>query len=463
MINDNYTRISPYPEMARLFGTNGVRGVFGEDLTLEVIHDLVVAISRHFGPGSILVGYDGRHSGQTVARMVRATLSYMGRDSHDVGLVPTPCLEYCVRQLGYAGGIMITASHNPPEYNGIKPVAPDGVEISRDQEDIIEQLYHQGFDHTKPDRWGTVRPELRAIDTYASGVLSQVDAEAICDHHYTVALDLGNGAQAVTAPLICQRLGCKVIQIHSDVDGSFPGRGSEPTPDNLAILSETVQKSGADLGVAFDGDGDRSMLCDENGTILTGDASAHLLLQHLLSGNPGSTVVTCLNSSSAIETLTSRYGSSVIRTPVGSVSVSRMMSSVSAVAGFEENGGFMYGPHNPVRDGSMTMALALDAMESSGRTISEMVSTLPVSFTAKTKISCAPESIPSLMESLHADHPDADTTDGIKIIFAPNNWVMIRPSGTEPVVRIYAESFSYASLQSLIREYETHVHGILDS
>lgn len=449
-------------EMTKLFGTNGVRGVFGKDLTLDVIHDLVAAISRHFEPGPILVGYDGRHSGPTVARMVRSTLNYMARDCYDAGLVPTPCLEYCVRQLGYAGGIMVTASHNPPEYNGIKPVAPDGIEISKDQEAVIERFYHQGSNRSEGRRWGTVQPEPRATETYVSGVLSQVDTEAICGHGYTVALDLGNGAQAVTAPIICQRLGCKIIPIHADIDGSFPGRGSEPTPDNLMALSESIKESGADLGVAFDGDGDRSMLCDENGTILTGDVSAHLLLQYLLSDTPRSTVVTCLNSSSAIETLTSRYDSLVIRTQVGSVAVSRMMAAVSAMAGFEENGGFMYGPHNPVRDGLMTLALALNAMQSSDRTISEMVSTLPRSFTAKTKVPCRPESVSALIESLRRDYPDADTTDGIKIIFGPNKWVMIRPSGTEPVVRIYAESSSRPALESLINKYETRVRGILD-
>lgn len=449
-------------EMTRLFGTNGVRGVFGEDLTLDVIHDLVTAISRYFEPGPILVGYDGRHSGTVVARMVRSTLTYMGRDCYDAGLVPTPCMEYCVNKLGYAGGIMVTASHNPPEYNGIKLVAPDGIELSRDQEVMIEEFYDQKYDRGIDQRWGTVKPETRAVETYVSGVLSQVDTESIRNHGYTVALDLGNGAQAVTAPTICQRLGCETIPIHAKIDGLFPGRGSEPTPDNLTALSEAIQRSGADLGVAFDGDGDRSMLCDENGTILTGDISAHLLLQYILSGNPGSTVVTCLNSSSAIETLISRYDSSVIRTPVGSVAVSRMMAEVSAVAGFEENGGFMYGPHNSVRDGSMTLALTLDAMQSSGLTISEMASTLPRSFTSKTKISCTPESIPTIIESLRADHPDADTTDGIKIIFAPNKWVMIRPSGTEPVIRIYAESSSQHAVWSLIDRFEKRVRHLLD-
>jgi phosphomannomutase/phosphoglucomutase len=371
--------------MGRLFGTNGVRGSFGEDLTLEVVHDLTMAISRHLGEGRVLVGRDGRHSSPAISDMVCATLNYAGRDCADAGLVPTPCLEYCVRAKRYAGGIMVTASHNPPQYNGIKPVAADGVEVSRDDEVAIERHY-ANKEVPAPPKFGTTMAEETAVQTYLDGILSHVDVDAIRQKNYTVALDMGNGAQAVTAPLLCSMLDCRMVPVNDAVDGDFPGRGSEPTPDNLADLSAAVRESGADIGIAFDGDGDRSLLCDENGDVLTGDRSALLLARHILERNRGAGVVTCLNSGLAIDGLAARYGSAVIRTRVGSVEVSRKMVGCGAVVGFEENGGFMYGPHNQVRDGLMTLALALGALESSGRAVSELARTLPDSHTGKTKV-----------------------------------------------------------------------------
>ena len=446
--------------MGRLFGTNGVRGVFGEDLTLDVVHDLTVAISRHLGEGRILVGRDGRHSGGVISDMVCATLNYLGRDCAYAGLVPTPCLEYCVRALGYAGGIMVTASHNPPAYNGIKPVASDGVEVSRSDERAIEAHYEQKR-VPAPPRFGVTAAEPEAIRTYLDGILSHVDAEAIRRHGYTVALDMGNGAQSVAAPLLCERLNCRIIAVNDTVHGDFPGRGSEPTPENLGDLSAAVRDAGADLGVAFDGDGDRSMLCDGDGNVLTGDVSALLLARHVLERNRGATLVTCMNSGLAVDGLAAGYGSEVIRTKVGSVEVSRRMVQCGAVAGFEENGGFMYGPHNQVRDGLMTLALALDAAESSGRTVSELVRTLPDSYTAKTKMACTPQQAARLVSELASAHPEADTTDGVYITLGERRWVMVRPSGTEPIIRIYAEAQSKRELTATLSEYADMASNVM--
>ena len=448
--------------MGRLFGTNGVRGVFGEDLTLEVVHDLTMSISRHLGEGRVLVGRDGRHSSQAISDMVCATLNYAGRDCADAGLVPTPCLEYCVRVMGCAGGIMVTASHNPPQYNGIKPVAADGVEVSRDDEAAIEQHYINK-DAPAPPRFGTTVTEGAAVRTYLNGILSHVDADAIRQEGYTVALDMGNGTQAVTAPLLCQMLDCRIVPVNDTIDGDFPGRGSEPTPDNLADLSAAVQESGADLGIAFDGDGDRSLICDENGDVLTGDKSALLLARHILERSQGARVVTCLNSGLAIDELAARYGSAVIRTRVGSVEVSRRMVECGAMVGFEENGGFMYGPHNQVRDGLMTLALALGALGSSGLTVSEMAQTLPDSHTAKTKVRCTPSQAETLVAELARAHPGADTTDGVRIKLGERRWVMVRPSGTEPIVRIYAEAPSQTELDSTLSEYGAIAREIIKS
>ena len=447
--------------MAKFFGTNGIRGVFSEDFTLEFVHDMTLAIGTYFEKGPVLIGYDGRDSSPVICKVVSAALNSMGIDCNVAGIVPTPCLEFAVKTLGYSGGIMITASHNPPQYNGIKPAAKDGVEISRDDELIIEDIYLQKNWIKNCTKFGTTGKEERAIDVYVKGIISQVDSTLVESKQFKVVLDLGNGAQAVSAPDFCKMLQCDTFLINQNIDGSFPGRGSEPTPQNLSELSESVIKNNADVGIAFDGDGDRSIFCDNKGNILTGDKSALVLIRHILKKNPNSLVVTCLNSGSNTEVLADQFNSKVIRTKVGSVEVSRKMVPTNALIGFEENGGFMYGKHNQVRDGCMTLALMLELLATSEKSLYENITSLPPSFTTKDKVACPSENVPKLISSLKNEFPNSDTTDGIKITIDPKNWVMIRPSGTEPIVRVYAESENSEKLNELISEYVQKVKSII--
>ena len=307
--------------MDKLFGTNGVRGIFSEDFNLEFIHDLTLSISTYFQHGTILVGYDGRHSSPVISKIVCSTLNFAGLDCHLAGLVPTPCLEFATKNLGYDGGIMITASHNPPEYNGIKPVASDGVEISREDEEVIEGIFFRKNWKYDSSAYGTTKNDSAAVQTYIDGIKSQVDVSKIKSGKFKVVLDIGNGAQATTAVKLCEQLGCEVITVNEEIDGDFPGRGSEPLPSNLHELSSAVVKNGADFGIAFDGDGDRSILCDNEGKLLTGDMSALLLSNYLLSKNPNSKVITAINSGNWIDEMVSQTSSTVIRTKVGSVEI----------------------------------------------------------------------------------------------------------------------------------------------
>ncbi len=446
--------------MAKFFGTNGIRGVFSEDFTLEFVHDMTLAIGTYFEKGSILIGFDGRESSPIICKVLSSTLNSIGINCNVAGLVPTPCLEFAVKTLGYSGGIMITASHNPPQYNGIKPAAKDGVEISREDELIIEDIYLQKNWIKNPENWGITGKEERAIETYLKGIVSQVDSKLIESKNFKVVLDLGNGAQAVSAPDFCKMLHCEALFVNQNIDGNFPGRGSEPTPQNLSELSKIVTENNADFGIAFDGDGDRSIFCDNKGNILSGDKSALLLTQHILKKNPNSMIITCLNSSYNIEILAEKFNSKVIRTKVGSVEVSRKMVSTDALIGFEENGGFMYGKHNQVRDGCMTLALMLELL-ATGKALSDEIASLPPSFTTKDKVSCSPENISKMISSLKEEFPSSDTTDGIKITIDPKNWVMIRPSGTEQIVRVYAEAESQEKLDALMSEYIKKVKSII--
>jgi phosphomannomutase/phosphoglucomutase len=422
---------------------------------------MTLAIGTYFKKGPVLIGYDGRDSSPVICKVISSALNSIGIDCNIAGIVPTPCLEFAVKTLGYSGGIMITASHNPPQYNGIKPAANDGVEISRDDELVIEDIFLQKKWIQNSKNWGSTGKEEHAIDVYLKGIISHIDSKLIESKHFKVVLDLGNGAQAVSAPDFCKMLQCETFLINENIDGSFPGRGSEPTPQNLSKLSETVIANNADVGIAFDGDGDRSIFCDNKGNILTGDKSALALMRHILKKNPNSLVVTCLNSGSNTEVLARKFNSKVIRTKVGSVEVSRKMVPTDALIGFEENGGFMYGKHNQVRDGCMTLALMLDLLATSEKSIYEDVTSLPHSFTTKDKITCSPENVSKLIMSLKNEFPNSDTTDGIKITIDPKNWVMIRLSGTESIVRVYAESESQEKLDALMSEYIQKVNSII--
>lgn len=448
-------------KMAKLFGTNGIRGIFGESFTLDFASEITLALANFFKKGPILIGYDGRYSSIIISKIICSSLNSAGLDCAIAGLVPTPCLQFATKKLGYNGGIMITASHNPPQYNGIKPTAKDGVEISRKDELKVEAIFFKKKWKINPNNFGKTRREEKAIRTYLDGIKAQVDTKKIRSKKFKIVMDLGNGAQAMTAPKLCSELGCEVITINEEINGSFPGRGSEPTPENLQALSNKVIKTKADLGIAFDGDGDRSIFCDNNGKILTGDRSALLLSKFILNKNPKSKLITTINSTSGIEDVARKTNSQVIRTKVGSVEVSREMVATKAIVGFEENGGFMYGKHNQVRDGAMTMALALDLLAHSNKNISKELELLPSSFTTKGKIECSKQEAKKIIQMLMKENQKKNTTDGIKIIFDKSNWVMIRPSGTEPIMRIYAESDSIEKLHDLFAKYMSKIKSIL--
>jgi len=440
----------------RLFGTNGVRGVYGEELTHDLVIDLCYALGTYFPKGPIVVGHDGRKSSPVLSRLVRSTLNSAGFDTANAGLVPTPCLQYAAKRLGYSGGIMITASHNPPQYNGIKPIAQDGIEIPREDENKIEDIYYSKR-FVKIDGTGRDFIDENIVSRYTDAVFTLIDVDRIRQRKFTVVMDIGNGAQAQVAPLVAKNLGCRVIVINGHVDGDFPARGSEPTPDNLKVLSETVKAANADFGVAYDGDGDRSIFCDNIGTIYMGDKTGALLIKYLLSEkHKGSEIVCPINTSMVLSIVAEKAGSRIIYTKVGSVEVSREMARRRSLLGLEENGGFMYSPLNEVRDGVMSTALVLEMLTASGKSFSQHIAQLPQTFQYKTKFTCSSRDIVNRVIKVCIEHGSprrVETLDGAKIWIDEETWVMVRPSGTEPLIRMYAEATDKSLLDSKVDEY----------
>ncbi|HYB93115.1 MAG TPA: phosphoglucosamine mutase, partial [archaeon] len=358
---------------SRLFGTNGVRGLANKEITPEFVSKLGSAIGTFFKGGNIFIGYDGRTSSPMLMQAAISGLVAAGCNVNDVGMAPTPAIQYAVRHYKPDGGVIITASHNPPEFNGIKVLGKDGVEISRDDELKIESIYfNEKFKQASWDALGRISTKSGILETYNEAVKANVGAEKIKKKHFHVVMDLANGAGALIFPQILRELDCKITTINSNVDGHFPGRLPEPRPEYLTELSKIVVAVKADIGVAYDGDADRSLFCDENGEIIWGDESSAIIMEYILRKNPKSTVVTSVSSSKLIEDVAKRYGAKVLLTKVGSVEISNKMKEVNSIFGCEENGGCFYGPHQPVRDGAMTTLLMLQVLAESDKTLSQL-------------------------------------------------------------------------------------------
>ena len=450
--------------MGRLFGTNGVRGVANKELTVEMIARLAAAVGAFLGR-EIAIGRDGRTTSPMFRDAAISGLLSVGCNVHDAGMLPTPTLQHAVKHNGLDGGIMITASHNPPEFNGIKVIASDGVEIPREHEAEIEETYFG--EGPEPSPWDTIGSigTLQVLEAYNEAVKSHVDAAAIREAGLKIAIDPGNGVAALTAPEIARDLGCNVYTVNVNVNGRFPGRDSEPRPDNLDGLKRLVRASGADLGIAFDGDGDRSMFVDEKGEVQWGDRSVALLAKDFMAKNPGERVVSAVNSSKVLDDVVTAAGGSVVRTKVGSVVISRVMVDQGIMFGGEENGGIMYGPHLQVRDGSMAMALMLEIMAKAEKPLSELFDELPRYHQLKDRVPCPEELKERALEALRGsvDAPEVGTIDGVKLGYEDGSWILFRPSGTEPVFRIYAEAGSPERVAELVDEHKALIASVIES
>jgi len=445
----------PSPQ-ERLFGTNGVRFQPGISHDLDFVIRLNEAIGTYFGDGEVLLGRDGRLSSNALSYATASGLMSSGRDVAEAGLVPTPALQLAVKSLGFKGGVMITASHNPPKYNGLKVVGSDGVEVPRLDEQRIEKIFFDGSE-AKAD-WKTVgvsRQEPSVVKGYINSILSKVNTKLIAARKFTVVMDLGNGAQSVAAPYLVEGMGCKLITLNSVVDGNFPGRGPEPTPETLNDLSSAVKSIGADFGVAYDGDGDRAIFCDEGGDVFWGDQSGCLLADYLLERTSGGIIVTPVSSTQAVEAIAKKRGARVFRTRVGSVDVSRTMIERNANFGFEESGGCIYPAHIPVRDGGMTTALMMECLAARGMSFSRAISYwVPRFHQSKAKVAVDPKSIDSIMKKIERQGGGkVEKIDGVKVWLDEKSWVLIRPSGTEPLIRIFAEAETRERAESILKKF----------
>ncbi len=424
-----------------LFGTNGVRGIANEELTPE----LALNLGRTIGtlrPGKIAVACDARISSSMLKCAVCSGIMSTGSDSIDVGIAPTPALQFYVKETDCNAGVIVTASHNPREYNGIKFVQENGMEFFREMDEESERVYKSK--KFRVASWSEVG-QLHDDDCnelYINAVVESVDL----DKKFRVVVDCGNGASCLTSPEIVKRLGCDVYSINSHPDGRFPARDPEPTDNNLTLLKKAVVDFNADLGVAHDGDADRAVFVDENGNFVGEDVVLALMAKYYVKKSGGGVVVTPVSSSKCVEDVVKMEGGEVVYTAVGSPIVAKVMIEKDAVFGGEGNGGLIFPEHLVARDGGMSIAKILQLMDETGKKLSELAAEIPKYYIVKGKIPCKDKK--KLLHELKKEFPEANHIDGARIDFE-DGWVLIRPSGTEPIARIFAEGTTTKRVEEL--------------
>jgi len=394
---------------------------------------------------------------------VAAGLMASGVNVLDLGMLPTPALQFYVKNSGVKGGVMITASHNPPEFNGIKCVDFDGTEMPREKEEKIEAIYFSRyFVHKGWKSVGAIGPVEGVARAYSAAIRRQVDVNAISDAKLNVVLDCANGAGSATSPDLLASLGVRVISLNSNPQGTFPGHPSEPTADNLKDLMATVKATGADLGIAHDGDADRTIFVDDKGNFVFGDRSLAIVARNIVRQKGGGTVVTPVSTSSCVEDVVRAEGGEIVYTRVGSPVVARKMIEIGAVFGGEENGGLIFPEHQYCRDAGMTAAKMLEIVATEG-SMSRLSTKIPDYCLDKRKMECPEdrkEEVLALVVEAFAQER-VDTTDGVKVFFG-EGWTLIRPSGTEPIFRMFSEAKSVEAARKCGDRCEKALREILN-
>lgn len=422
----------------------GIRGVVGDSLVPEVVLDYALAFASERAGQTVVLGGDTRLSRPWIQRLVEGALLSCGCKVVEIGVCPTPTVGFTVRRIRAAGGIAITASHNPAEWNALKFFSARGIFLNpRDFAKLRARLaarrfVRAGFEHT-----GTVVHDDTAIAHHLGAVYKVTDIAKIRRRKFKVVVDATNGTGAVIAPPLLRRLGCQVTWLHCDITKRFPREEAEPLPHNLIELGQVVRKRGADVGFAIDPDADRLAVVDESGVALGEDRTLTLAAEAWL--RRGKTPVVVNNSTTrAVDDIAARFGCRVHRTKIGEAHVVDKMLAVRSQFGGEGGGGVIVPAVQPGRDAATAMALVLEALagDTLRRPLSELNAQTPLYHIAKDRVALPRERVPAILARLQAIWPKpvtVDTLDGVKFIFE-KSWAHVRASGTEPIVRIYCEA-----------------------
>ena len=442
-----------------IISVSGLRGIVGESLTPEIALRYVAAFAESLPEGPVVVSRDGRHTGPMLAEAVRAALLASGRAALDVDVAATPTTGVLVRHLGAAGGIQISASHNPPEYNGLKLFDRTGRVIPADAGQQVIDRFRGDPPRWKPfDQLGT----RHAIDDNTTAHLAMVaaacDVERVRAQRFRVFLDANNGAGSVLGIPLLEELGCEVTMLGAEPDGQF-GHPPEPTPENLETMLPLVVAAGSQIGFCQDPDADRLAVVDETGRYLGEEYTLAMCVDHVLRQTPGPIVTNC-STSRMTQDLAEKYSAPFHRSKVGEANVVDRMLAEGAVLGGEGNGGVIDPRVGLVRDSYVGMALLLEAMAARQKSISALADELPRYAMHKVKVDLATDRVPEGLDALEKHFADAtpDRLDGLRLDW-PNKWLLVRASNTEPIVRVFTE----APTADEAREVCVAAAGVLES
>jgi phosphomannomutase len=447
-----------------MISVSGMRGHVGTDLTPELVARHAAALGAWVrlagvvpadGRPAVVLGRDARTSGPMFARAASAGLMSVGTDVIDLGIVPTPTVQMAVEHHQAGAGLILTASHNPIEWNALKFVGPDGIFLDAEAGARVRTLAEEGPPRMGWEGLGEVRGDPGAVDRHLEAILGLpvIDTTAIRSRRFHVAVDCVRGAGAVAILPLRERLGCRVSGINLETDGRFP-RPPEPVPENLEELGATVAGSGADLGLAVDPDVDRLALVDESGRPIGEDYTLAFAVRAVLRERRNAanipTVVVNLSTSLVVEDAARAVGARVVRVPVGEANVARAIREERAVIGGEGNGGVMYPALHIGRDAPLGVALILHLLATTRSTVSELVGGSPRYTIVKAKGPRGSDLRP-LYDRLRRRFADAeaDERDGLRLAW-PDRWLHVRPSGTEPIVRLIAEAPTPAQADALV-------------
>lgn len=435
-----------------IVSVSGIRGLMGESLTPVPTLAFAAALATQARPGPLVVSSDGRPSGAVLKHAVLAGLLGCGRTVHDLGVAPTPTFGLAIAKLAAAGGIQITASHNPAPWNGLKLFGPTGAVLSPADGKAIIALFDAGrFAWARHDAIGAVKPCPEALGWHASRVLELVDPRPIQGRRIKVFVDANGGSGGPLAKRLLEALECQVTLLGGAADGHF-AHEPEPTEANLRDICPQVPRAGADIGFVLDPDADRLAIIDEKGRYIGEELTLALAVSYRLRQQRGPVVVN-MSTSRVIEDIATQNGCAFHRSAVGEANVVGMMNQVGAVIGGEGNGGVIDPRVGWVRDPFVGMGLVLALLAQTGQPLSQLVAGLPAYTIVKDKYTVPRERLPGLFDALVKRWPDAkvDRVDGLRLDWA-DRWLHVRPSNTEPIVRAIAEAPVAAAAQALCQE-----------
>ena len=432
-----------------IFKAYDVRGIYGDTLTDEIAYLFGRGLVQYLGASNVAVGYDMRESSPSLAENMIRGITDQGANAAELGEISTDSLYFAVGKFGYPAGVMITASHNPPEYNGFKVCRENAIPLSGDQGlNQIRDLMRRGFKEVSHKGKKTER-DIR--EAFSKHVLSFIDIDKI--KSFKIVIDAGNGMGGKILPPVFDNLPCEVIPMYFELDGTFPNHPANPIePENIKDLQAKVKESGAFLGAAFDGDADRMFLIDENAKPMGGDIVTAMVARNLLKKEPGATITYNLICSKTVPETIKKFGGNPIRTRVGHALIKPIMREHNAVFGGEHSGHFYFRNNYFADSGIIALMVVLELLSEEDRSLSTLVSEIDP-YVRSGEINSRIDDIPSKLEEIKEHYKDLeiDELDGVTVE-GDNFWFNVRPSNTEPLLRLNLEADNEEVMQEKTSE-----------